>query len=409
MSTLRLLLVATAVAIVAAACGEGSTDTDPNPGTLAPRPTTTPIPDTTTTPVTTPVEPAPELRDGIPDVNMGEAIVELSDIHFDTFDGRSIPLDQTSIEVRRRLLDAIPPLDEPGYEPASGGDWLDPGDLVIGYVAGDAAYAFPHKILNFHEIVNDELAGMPVLVSYCPLCRSGVVYDRRLGGRTLSFSNTSALYESDLVMVDRQTGSYWWQVPGRAIVGTLSGRELEPLPSVTTTWEDWVARHPDTQVLSRDTGYGIDYRRDPFVGYQDRVDDGQFAFPVDPDSLDPRLSPGTLILGVEVGGEQKAYPIELLGPTVVNDEVGGDPVVVFVWEDGGAAFSPLVAGRTLTFTLTEAGYVDDQTGTIWERSGEAASGTLVGETMERLPVRSTFWFSYVGAFPEAGVYSAGSG
>ena len=93
-----------------------------------------------------------------------------------------------------------------------------------------------------------------------------------LRGLTLEFSNTSALYESDLVMVDRQTGSYWWQVPGRAIVGTSSGDELVALPSVTTTWRDWLGLHPDTLVLSRDTGSPIDYTRDPFVGYQARID-----------------------------------------------------------------------------------------------------------------------------------------
>ncbi len=90
---------------------------------------------------------------------------------------------------------------------------------------------------------------------YCPLCRSGIVYDRRLGGEVLSFGNTSALYESDLVMVDRGTGSYWWQVAGTAIVGPLTGAALEPLPSTVSTWEDWIELYPDTLLLSRDTGH----------------------------------------------------------------------------------------------------------------------------------------------------------
>lgn len=346
-----------------------------------------------------------ELRDGIPDVDVSKRIVELSDVHFDTFDGRFVPLDQSTIELRRSLLDAIRPLDDPVYDSAADGAWLEPSDLVLGYVAGDRAYAFPHKILNFHEIVNDEFDGVPVLVSYCPLCRSGVVYDRRLGGVTLSFSNTSALYESDLVMVDRETGSYWWQVPGRAIVGTLSGEELQPLPSVTTTWGDWIERFPNTMVLSRNTGSPIDYTRDPFVGYQELVDRGGFAFPVSPGSLDPRLSAGTLVLGIEIGDEQRVYPLELLGAAVVNDLVGGEPVAVFTWDGGGAVFSPVVGGNTLTFSFADGEITDDQTGSTWSRDGRATDGSLLGALLEPLPVRSTFWFAYVGAFPGADVYA----
>lgn len=109
------------------------------------------------------------------------------------------------------------------------------------------AYAYPHKILNFHELVNDAIDGIPLLVSYCPLCGSGVVFDRRLGGRTLRFGNTSALYDSDLVMFDWETNSYWWQVAGEAIVGTLSGETLKVLASTTTQWSTWKSLHPHTR------------------------------------------------------------------------------------------------------------------------------------------------------------------
>ena len=173
-----------------------------------------------------------------PDVDLTIHSVPLDEVFFDTFDGGAVPADRIPRpELRARLLDAIPPIDEPVYEDITGAcHWLDPADLVLGYVAGGQAYAYPFKILNFHEIVNDEIDGVPVLVSYCPLCRSGVVYDRRVAGETLSFGNTSALYESDLVMVDRATGSYWWQgggpghrrAPHRHDVGAASfrGRHL---------------------------------------------------------------------------------------------------------------------------------------------------------------------------------------
>ena len=164
---------------------------------------------------------------------------------FDTFDGGSITLDEANDGDVVRLLDAIPPIDNPAYIDPDTDPWLDDQDLVLGYVDENGqAYAYPHKILNFHEIVNDTLADVPVLISFCPLCRSGVVFDRRLGDDLrhdgeLTFSNTSALFDNDMVMVDRQTSSYWWQVPGRSIVGTLSGAELTVLPSTTTTWDRW--------------------------------------------------------------------------------------------------------------------------------------------------------------------------
>ena len=404
----RILLGGFAVvALVMASCGSRGTSGDRVQGETEPPgspPTTEPAPEVATQPQVESPD-APELRNGIPDVDMSVRIVELSDVHFDTFDGRSVPLDQTTIDIRRALLDAIRPLDNPLYEPAAEGEWLDGADLIIGFVTEGGAYAFPHKILNFHEIVNDEFDGVPVLISYCPLCRSGVVYDRRLRGLTLEFSNTSALYESDLVMVDRQTGSYWWQVPGRAIVGTSSGDELVVLPSVTTTWRDWLGLHPDTLVLSRDTGSPIDYTRDPFVGYQARIDRESFAFPVSSSSLDARLSSGTLVLGVEIGASQKVYPIELLGPSVVNDRIGDDPVAVFIWDGGGAVLSPAVGEDTLTFVFVAGGIVDEQTGTTWSREGLGLEGSLAGARLEPLPARSTFWFAYVGAFPSAEIYT----
>ncbi|MEE8346657.1 MAG: DUF3179 domain-containing (seleno)protein, partial [Dehalococcoidia bacterium] len=168
-----------------------------------------------------------ETADTVAGVDLSLHSVPLEDVHFDTFDGGSIPLSEISEERLIGLQDAIPPLDTPRYDGVAGGGWLDASDLVIGY-AGErgGAWAYPLKILNFHEIVNDDLDGVPVLISYCPLCRSGVVYDRRLAGKLLTFGNTSALYENDLVMFDRQTNSFWWQTAGEGIVGTLTGEQL---------------------------------------------------------------------------------------------------------------------------------------------------------------------------------------
>jgi len=179
--------------------------------------------------------------------------VDPSKIVFDTFDGGSIPLTQANAQIIAALRDLIPPIDSPAYESVTDAtDWLPEDDIVLAYTDDTGGeWAYPVRILNFHEIVNDEIAGRPVLISYCPLCASGVVYDRRVDGTELSFSNTSALYQSDLVMVDRETGSYWWQVAGRAIIGDLTDSTLEPLPSSMRRWSDWSAAHPNGSVLSR--------------------------------------------------------------------------------------------------------------------------------------------------------------
>ncbi len=340
-------------------------------------------------------------------VDLSRHSVPLEDVHFDTFDGGSLPLSEASEERIAGLRDAIPPLDGPAYDDVSGGDWLDDMDLVIGYTGEEGgAWAFPLKILNFHEIVNDELDGVPVLVTYCPLCRSGVVYDRRLEGTLHTFGNTSALYENDLVMFDRETNSYWWQTAGEAIVGTLTGKRLATLPALTATWAEWKALHPDTLVLSRDTGFSRPYERDPFTDYAKSVNDGRFPFPVSEAAEDDRLAAADEVLGVALGGESRAYPLRLLGDDAANDSLGGERIVVLSSAEGpsGGAFRAQVGGRELTFSFSDGGYVDGETGSRWDLSGRATDGPLAGERLEPLPSRYTFWFAYVAAFPEATVY-----
>ncbi len=383
--------------LLAAACGGGSSSE--TPAGLS-----TSTSSTSTIAATAPVE-----RPGVgrlsrpPDVDLSIHDVPLTDVYFDTFDGGTVPLSESTRQLREALLDAILPIDRPIYGDASAGDWLVPSDLVLGYLAGDQAYAYPFKILNFHEIVNDELDGVPVLITYCPLCGSGIVYERRVAGEVLSFGNTSALYESDLVMVDRNTGSYWWQVAGKAIVGTLTGTALEPLPSVVATWSDWMSLHPDTLILTRDTGRPAPYEQDSFATYADFLDSGRFPFPVGEAARDGRLPPSAQVVGVTVNGVTRAYPVEgLVQP--LNDEVGGEPIVIIPTEGGAAVFSADLGGQILEFQREESGFVDIQSGSTWSSGGVAVSGTLEGSKLMPIPNRTTFWFAFVGAFPDVQVF-----
>lgn len=350
--------------------------------------------------------------DAIPDVDMSQHSVPLEEIYFDTFrpTNRAVPLSEADETLIHSLRDAIPPIYEPLFETAaSASTWLDNNDIVLGYVDGDEVYAYPVKILNFHEIVSHTVNGRPIIATYCPLCFSGVVYDRTVNGDVLLFGNTSALYESDMVMLDHQTGSYWVQVSGKAVVGSLTDAQLEALPSQMGSWEQWLAQYPETKVLSRDTGFSRNYDRDPFASYPEQLNrTGQFAFPVSEAVQDARLAPGTLILGVQIGNETHAYPVENRSLTVLNETVGetapspsrGQAVLIIIQADAGVAYSSIVNGRSLTFTVQNNQIIDNETESVWDFAGRAVSGELSGAQLDPLPTRTALWFSLIAAFPD---------
>lgn len=337
--------------------------------------------------------------------------VPLEQIIFDTFQptNRAVPYPRMTPERIEQLRDAIPPIYDPRYVDAATGDWLLDTDLIIGYVAEDGtAYAYPAKILNFHEIVNTTLAGQPIAVTYCPLCASAVVFDRRLGEHTLTLGNTSALYESGMVMVDNETDTYWYHVGGDAILGELTAERLEILPATTTNWSTWLQAHPDTMVLSRDTGYRINYDNNVFYDYSRRLDAGGFVFPVSDAALDDRLSPATVVLAVEEGDEALAFPLVELGSAATHVTLGGRPMVIFSSQFGptGAAFVPEAAGQALTFFFDEDGWRDEETGTLWSVDGLGLEGPLAGEQLQRIPARYLFWFAAVASTPGIGVFGS---
>ena len=343
----------------------------------------------------------------VPDTDLSRHAVPLEDIHFNTFDGRSLPLAEASDADIERLRDAIPPIERTVYVGPDGVEILSDDDLVLGYVTQDGQpIAYPIKILNFHEIINEELAGVPLLVAYCPLCRSGVVYDRRVDGRELTFGNTSALLDNDMVMYDHQTNSYWWHIAGRAVVGELTGTELEPLPSSTTTWAEWQDRHPGTRVLSTDTGFARSYEVDPFDGFRSVINDGQRPFPdAEVSRHDDRLDDGEEVVGVVLDGQARAYPVRSLGDAVVNGELANTPLVVFSRAEGpaGVVYDRRVDGRELTFELVGDRIIDEQTGSTWGRDGRAIEGPLTDERLAPIRSRSAFWFAFVASFPDADV------
>jgi hypothetical protein len=227
--------------------------------------------------------------------------------------------------------DGIPAIDEPKFLAVDEVDFLEPREPVIELVVGGEERAYPIQILIWHEIVNDTVGGVPVAVTFCPLCNTAIVFDRRLDGRTLDFGTTGNLRNSDLVMYDRQTESWWQQFGGRALVGRLTGTKLEQLPARIVAWGEFRRDHPSGMVLSRETGHDRAYGQNPYLGYDD-VDTPPF-FSTD-NARDDRLLPKERVVFVERGDEAVAVPFSALRKRrILEVEVGGARLVVR-WRGG---------------------------------------------------------------------------
>ena len=198
--------------------------------------------------------------------------------------------------------DGIPALEAPRSVAADAADW-DDDEHVVGVALGGEARAYPLAILVWHELVNDALGGRPILVSYCPLCSTAIVFDRRIAGKPRRFGVSGLLYKSDLLLYDRETESLWSQIAATAITGPSRGKRLELVRSRVMSWSRWRARHPETRVLTRETGHARDYGSTP---YPDYAASSQLRFPA---PWDPRYHPKMPTVGVRLrSGEARAYP-----------------------------------------------------------------------------------------------------
>jgi hypothetical protein len=265
------------------------------------------------------------------------------------------------------------------------------------------------QVLTHHEIVNDTVGGVPVAVTYCPLCASGVTFDRRVGERVLSFGTSGMLYLSDLVMYDRQTESLWPQIEGAAVAGALTGTELTVLPAGLVSWEQWRSAHPDGWVLSRQTGFDREYGANPYYRYDDKESLPLFlAGPID-NRIEWLKQP---VVGIRFGDDALAVDIEALRRDGVREvAVGGRDLSVW-WIPGArsslddfavgegrevgttAVFDPVVDGRRLTFRPAGGAVSDVETSSTWNALGEAVAGPLTGSRLTPVPHVSTFWFAW---------------
>jgi Protein of unknown function (DUF3179) len=315
--------------------------------------------------------------------------------------------------------DGIPAIDMPEFVSVAAADeWLKPKEPVVFVERNGDARAYPLQILIWHEITNDTVGGVPVAITFCPLCNTAIAFDRRVGPRVLDFGTTGRLRFSDLVMYDRQTESWWQQATGEAIVGELTGTHLVPLPAQIISWDTFKRAFPDGHVLSRHTGSRRPYGRNPYAGY-DSVDSSPFLYR---GPRDARLRPMERVVTVSIGADDAAYPFSVLQKVhVVNDGVGGRKIVV-LFESGvtsaldqssiaesrdigtAAVFERTVNGRTLTFVWTAGQVSDQQTGSAWGILGTAVAGPLKGARLTPVVHGQPFWFAWAVFRPNTRVY-----
>jgi hypothetical protein len=311
--------------------------------------------------------------------------------------------------------DGIPPIDDPQFQAVGEVDWLEEHEPLLSLTVGGETRGYPLQVMTWHEIVNDTVGGIPVAVTYCPLCNSGVAFERRVGERLLDFGTSGMLYADNLVMYDRQTESLWPQLTGQASVGVLTGTQLEAIPTGVVGWDQFRTAHPDTLVLTRQTGHVRDYGRNPYVGY-DEPTGGLLVEP--PGGRDPRLPVKTRVVGISQNGDAVAVVrVRVAEAGVLTVSVSGRDLLVWhrtgqrsALDNGQIAegqdigtigvFDPRLDRQRLTFTATRDVFRDHQTGSLWNVLGEATSGPLRGKRLQPVMHLDTFWFAWVAFQPE---------
>ncbi|MCY4106942.1 MAG: DUF3179 domain-containing protein [Chloroflexi bacterium] len=321
--------------------------------------------------------------------------------------------------------DCIPAIHDPEYDTIEGAsNWLQPQSPVIAVALNGEAKAFPLGILISHEIVNDTLAGQPVTVTYCPLCNSGIVFSGQVGEAVLTFGVSGFLRNSDLIMYDRQTDSWWQQLTGEGFVGTYAGTILDVLPSQLVGFGAFAEQYPDGWVLRRPGGRR--YNTNPYARFNYDTNDSPFLFNKVPD---PRLRATERVLAGVIAGQAVAIPFHNLAEErVIQPTIAGvDRELVAFWQPGNASamdqsnidlsrdvgmavlFDRTYEGRSLSFTWHEDGhFVDEETSSHWNIFGTAVAGELAGAQLRQRIAAPHFWFAWAAFQPETWVYGQDS-
>jgi len=316
--------------------------------------------------------------------------------------------------------DGIPAIDDPVFlKSDQAQQWLDAFEPVISVELSGIAKAYPLQILMFHEIVNDEINGKPISVTFCPLCNTSIVFSRDVNGKRLDFGTTGRLRNSDLIMYDRQTESWWQQFTGEAVIGFYTGVELTEINSQIVSFENYQKRYPNGLVLSRKTGFNRQYGKNPYRGY-DHINNVPFLMR---GPVDGRLPAMERVISVKINDKRKLYPFSVLTQSaILNDNVSNSPLVIFKTGEtysvldqnkitsskkipAYTVFSSLVENKALHFYFKNGLIRDRETNSQWDVMGQSTHGKLKGQQLKTVQHGIHFAFAWLAFNPDVEIYT----
>lgn len=306
--------------------------------------------------------------------------------------------------------DGIPSIDQPQFSSASSIDFLQPSDLVLGINVNGDIRAYPHPILDWHEIVNDVVDNSFVAITYCPLTGTGIGWNRFFNGQETTFGVSGLLYNSNLIPYDRASDSNWSQMLLKSVNGDRSGTEIETIHLIETTWQTWQEMFPDSRVLNLNTGFQRSYGLYPYGTF--RTNNDFLIFSVTPD--DPRLPRKERGLGLIVGGSSRFYSIESFADTdlkVIEDIMERKELVVAGSKEKNfvvAYYRQLPDGTLLDFQVPiepfQPAVMIDNEGNHWNLFGEAIDGPRLGQRLTPVNSFMGYWFAWGAFYPGIEIY-----
>lgn len=292
--------------------------------------------------------------------------------------------------------DGIPSVDDPKFVAVQLMNDLPDDELVVGVIEGNQRRAYPHSILDWHEIVNDELGDKSYALTYCPLTGTAVSWNRNVNGSITTFGVSGKLYNSNLMPFDRETDSYWSQLTLNCVNGDLIGTDIETFPIIETTWGTWKKLYPQSEVMTRNTGFNRNYDLFPYGDY--RTNNNNIIFSTNP--FDRRLPSKERVLGVLNGETNKVYSIELFNtPRVIQDQVGDKSIIVIGSKTDNfiVAFEKGELGAVSVDFSEFPNIAKDDLGNVIDINGQITAGPLSGQQLEQ-PISIMAYFFSLGAF-----------
>ena len=305
--------------------------------------------------------------------------------------------------------DGIPALDSPELIPASQVDFLEDNDLVLGFVDGQDIRAYPHKILDWHEIINENLpSGKKLSVIYCPLTGTGIGWERRVDGRETTFGVSGLLYNTNIIPYDRATDSNWSQMLFKSVNGPLAGTEAKTYSMIETTWSTWKEMYPSSQVVSLNTGFNRSYKY-PYGDY--RSNQEFILFPVS--RRDDRLPNKQRVLGVIINEKLKVYDIDTFGSQTetISDQFENKELIIVGNKDSNfiLAFENSLNGSPQSFQPVQNQLpiiMQDQLGNQYDVNGRVVSGPSQGSALLEVRRMMSYWFSWASFYPDIELYQS---